>query len=178
VRPHEPPIFAELVHEHLDFIWRLLRRLGLSPTDADDAAQQVFILAEGKLDRIERGKERTFLYGTAVRVAANVRRTRRNRREVPESALAPPISASPLPDHLLELERARSLLDELLSEVPEELRRVLLLADMEQHTLASIAGLEAIPAGTAASRLRRARALFRELLAREQHRNPFGGDSP
>jgi RNA polymerase sigma-70 factor (ECF subfamily) len=150
----------------------------LSQADADDAAQHVFILAEGKLDQIERGKERTFLYGTAVRVAANARRARLNRREVPESALAPPVSVSPLPDQLLELERARSLLDELLSEVPDELRRVLVLADMEQHTMASIAELEAIPAGTAASRLRRARALFRELLAREQHRNPFGGGPP
>jgi RNA polymerase sigma-70 factor (ECF subfamily) len=168
------PQFAEIVNEHLDFVWRLLRRLGLSPTDADDAAQQVFILAEGKREQITPGKERSFLYGTALRVCANVQRLLHRRREVSDSGLVSAASGRPLPDRLLELDRARSLLDELLSELPDELARVLLLAEMEGYTLAAIAELEGIPPGTAASRLRRARALFRDLLAREAHRNPFG----
>ncbi len=179
VSPHEHvPEFAELVNEHLDFVWRLLRRLGLSPADADDAAQHVFMLADSKRSQFSPDKARTFLYGMAWRVAANARRARDRRREVPESVLAPVASDQPLPDHLLELDRARLFLDELLSELPEELRRVLLLAEMEGQTVAAIAELEGIPAGTAGSRLRRARAQFRKLLAREQHRNPFSGVVP
>jgi RNA polymerase sigma-70 factor (ECF subfamily) len=176
VSAHEAPCeYTTLVREHLDFIWRLLRRFGLSPADADDAAQQVFLLAEGRLERIVPGKERSFLYGVAVRVAANARRASRNRREVPDGELPPPAAKDAPPDRLLELERARLLLDEILSRLPDDLRRVLVLAEVEEETLASIADLEAIPPGTAASRLRRARALFRELLAAEEHRNPFGG---
>ena len=77
-----PRDFNRLVHEHLDFVWRLLRRLGLSPSDADDATQQVFLVAARKLDDLPAGKERMFLYGTARRVAANARRARRRRNEV------------------------------------------------------------------------------------------------
>ena len=33
------------VDTQLDFVWRSLRRLGLSPADADDATQQVFWVA-------------------------------------------------------------------------------------------------------------------------------------
>jgi RNA polymerase sigma-70 factor (ECF subfamily) len=72
--------------------------------------------------------------------------------------------------------RAWALLDELLAELPEELARVLALAEIEQVEVPEIAALEKIPVGTAASRLRRARALFRELLAGVQHRNPFGSE--
>ncbi len=168
------PEFSELVDAHLDFIWRLLRRLGLSPADADDAVQHVFMLAEGKRSQIASGKERTFLYGMALRVAANARRLAGRRREVSDAVLAPVAAEGLLPDQLLEIERARSFLDELVAELPEELGRILLLSEMEGYTVAAIAELEGIPAGTAASRLRRARTLFRELLAREGHRNPFG----
>jgi RNA polymerase sigma-70 factor, ECF subfamily len=174
-QPVEVVDFSEIIEAHLDFIWRLLRRLGLSPADAEDAAQHVFILAESKRELIAPGKERTFLYGTALRVAANARRSLGNRREVSTEFTPPAQSRGLQPDESLELSRARALLDELLAELPEELARVLLLAEMEGHTVPAIAELEQIAVGTAASRLRRARELFRELLVREGHRNPFRG---
>ena len=66
------------------------------------------------------------------------------------------------------------MLDELLEQLPDELRRVLVLAEIEECTVPEIAELEGIAVGTAASRLRRARGLFREIAARVQHRNPLG----
>jgi RNA polymerase sigma-70 factor (ECF subfamily) len=159
-------------------VWRLLRRVGLSRPDADDAAQQVFLVASRRLPQLAPGKERSFLYGTAVRIAANLRRGLRRRRESPEEELPVQSDATELPDELLERRRARAFLDELLEQLPEELRRVLVLAEIEQLTLAAIAELEQIPAGTAASRLRRAREAFRRLLEAEQHRNPFQRGEP
>src|SRR2546429_365348 len=41
-----------LRHEHFEFIWRSVRRLGVPEADADDAVQQVFIVAARKLDVI------------------------------------------------------------------------------------------------------------------------------
>src|SRR5262245_11165054 len=35
----------QLAREQLRFVWRLARRLGLSPSDADDATQRVFFVA-------------------------------------------------------------------------------------------------------------------------------------
>src|SRR5262245_14241147 len=75
------------VDAHFDFIWRLLRRLGLRPSDADDAAQQVFMIATQKLHSIAPGSERSFLYGAAVRVAANARRAEQRKREDASDAL-------------------------------------------------------------------------------------------
>ena len=57
-------------------IWRLLRRLGAPEREADDLAQDVFIVAARRLEAIEQGRERAFLVGTAVRVASQARRSR------------------------------------------------------------------------------------------------------
>ena len=165
---------ARMVADHFDFVWRLVRRLGIERDDADDATQQVFMIATRKLSDITPGSERTFLHGTAVRVAANARRARGRRREVPGEADTRHATAS-LPDDLSELARARALLDEILGRMPIALSTVLVLAEIEQLEVSEIAALEGIKLGTAASRLRRARALFREHLDALGDRNPFGG---
>jgi RNA polymerase sigma-70 factor, ECF subfamily len=159
--------FQSLVDAHSDFVWRLLRRLGLTAPDADDATQQVFMIAARRLDSIEAEKARTFLYGTARRVLSNMRRAQRRRRETDDGAFETMVEERPLPDALLEQVRAVSRLDRLLARLPEPLKRVLVLAQIEQASAAEIAALEQIPLGTAASRLRRARAAFRDLLAAE-----------
>lgn len=173
-RPGPDPRARALFESHFDFIWRLLRRQGLSAPDADDAAQQVFMIAAQKLDAIAEASARSFLYGTALRVAANARRGASRRREIVEETLDAREGGAAAPDERAELVRAWALLDELMAELPTELARVLALAEIEQVEVAEIAELEGIPVGTAASRLRRARASFRELLAGVQHRNPFG----
>lgn len=159
------PSASQLVQTHFDFVWRLLRRFGLSPEDADDAAQQVFMTATQKLPQITHGNERTFLYGVALRVSANLKRKAYRHREGSDDQLADLVDDAAGPDEAAELRAARSLLDELLASMPEELARVLVLAHIEQFEMAEIARAEGIPVGTAASRLRRARALFSEQLA-------------
>src|SRR5688572_20199751 len=101
--------FSALVHAEFEWVWRLLRRIGLSPADADDATQQVFLVAARRKEEI-RGSARPFLYGTAVRVAANLRRTLRRRREVPSDAIENSVAHEPPLDELLEQRRARALL--------------------------------------------------------------------
>lgn len=171
----DPPSEARLTsmfHEHFDFIWRLLRRSGLPVSDADDAAQHVFIVATQKLERIEVGAERTYLYGTALRTAQNYRRTAR-RRPSSEPLRDSEPSREPRPDQCAELSEAWSLLDELLQKMPAQLSRVLALGEIEQLQLKEIAELEKIPVGTAASRLRRARERFGELVAELGPDKPF-----
>ena len=153
-----------LVGEHFDFIWRLLRRLGLSPADADDATQHVFMVSLPKLADIAPGKERSFLYGVALRVHANAHRKRVRRREEPLDAQTLARDEGPQPEATLELARARAKLDTLLDELPEELARVFVLCVIEELSMADVAVLEGIPAGTVASRLRRARATLEDGL--------------
>src|SRR5262245_57312475 len=72
---------AALLQTHFKLVWRTLRRLGLPAAAADDAAQQVFVIAHNRLSEIEPDRERAFLLGTAYRVAANARRKDARRPE-------------------------------------------------------------------------------------------------
>jgi hypothetical protein len=67
---------AAMVANHHSQVWRSLRRLGLSESDADDASQQVFLVAHRRLADIVPENEQAFLLQTALRVAAEFRRTR------------------------------------------------------------------------------------------------------
>lgn len=164
---------ARLVTEHFDFVWRLVRRLGVAREDSDDAAQQVFMAAVRRANAIEPGRERAFLYGTTLRIAANVRRGAQRRRERPDSELDAVAAIGPAPDRQAELSEARDVLDEILTTLPDRLRGLLVLVEIEGLEVAEAASLEGIPAGTAASRLRRARELFRAELHKLGARHPF-----
>ena len=156
---------ARLLTEHFRMVWRALRRLGVPMHAVDDAAQEVFLVASRKLDDIEAGQEKRFLYGVALRVAANARRARAAR---PETALGELVeetaSATPSPEALLDRKRARELLDEALERLPDELRTAFVLFELEGCSGPEVAELCDIPLGTAASRLRRAREAFRTVV--------------
>jgi RNA polymerase sigma-70 factor, ECF subfamily len=163
------PRLRSLVDAHYDFVWRSLRRLGVHDADVDDAAQQVFVTTSRKLASVRRGCERSFLFQTALRVASDSRRTRRRRREVAEDELRGTDEVrdpAPPTDDLVDLRRARVQLDEILDDMPLDLRAVFVLFELDEATLAEISALLHVPVGTVASRLRRARLLFREAAAR------------
>src|SRR5438552_6858122 len=73
-----------MVAEHFDFAWRSLVRLGVPTADADDAAQQVFLIASDRLAEIAEGDDRAFLFGTCLKIASRHRRTLERRREAGE----------------------------------------------------------------------------------------------
>ena len=149
-----------LVREHFAFVWRVLRRLGLSEPDADDGAQQVFMVAARRSSDIALGSERAFLFGTAMNVAARTQRSERRRREEPDGELEQRQDSKPGPEELVDRRRARELLDRVLSEMNLELRAVFVLYEIEELTMIEIARLLQVPQGTVASRLRRAREDF------------------
>jgi RNA polymerase sigma-70 factor (ECF subfamily) len=157
-----------LIVTHFDFVWRLLRRLGVPEPDVDDAAQQVFIVAANRLADIEPSHEKTFLYGTVLRTAATLRRNQRRRQRWVETAPADAVSDARGPDEEIERRQALAFLDEVLSGLDDELRDVFVLCEIEELTAAEVAQIEGIPPGTVASRLRRARRDFAERLKRLQ----------
>jgi RNA polymerase sigma-70 factor (ECF subfamily) len=164
VVPRDDQRITRLVREHYAFVWRLLLRLGVPASGAEDAAQQVFVVAMRRVADIATSSEKSFLFGTALRVASDERRQAKH-REVPTEL---PESADPAPDldEQLEGRRRRNVLQEVLLEMPLESRTVFVLFELEQMTKTEVAELLGLPVGTAVSRLRRARELFREILAR------------
>jgi RNA polymerase sigma-70 factor, ECF subfamily len=153
---------TEFVQTHFAFVWRTLRRFGVPESEAQDAAQRVFVVATQRLDRIQPKKERAFLFGTAVRIADKVRRSQARKPAVSESDPDGEPSPWPIADELVEQRRARAVLDSILDEMSVDLRAVFVLYEIEQMTVNDISSVLEIPLGTAASRLRRARELFRE----------------
>lgn len=173
--------FEALAEQNIDFVFRCLRRAGLDEATADDAVQQVFVIASTKLARIEPGKEKAFLFGTARNVAAQHRRAHARRAEVEyvepsDHEDGGTASASgPSLDELLDQRRARELLDEVLAALPDVLRDVFVLSEVEELSAPEVAACLEIPLGTVASRLARARDAFDQALARIQKRRAFRG---
>src|SRR5262245_42766997 len=110
---------STMFHHHYDFVWRSVRRLGVPEDAADDAAQEVFVVASRKLDAIDAGKEKAFLFGTAIRVAADTRRALQRRRRTATGNHPEPVDAAPAIDDLVDQKRARKMLDDLIAQLPD-----------------------------------------------------------
>jgi RNA polymerase sigma-70 factor (ECF subfamily) len=152
---------ATLLEQHYRHVWRCLRGFGVPLDHVDDVSQQVFIIASTKIHEIAEGKERSFLTGTAVRLAANLRRVQGRCREQPDAEAGHDTeSEMPSPEALLQRKQLRQLLDVALDSLPDELRAVFVIVELEGATRAEATEVLDLPAGTVASRLRRGRELF------------------
>ena len=166
----------ELAAEHYEFVWRSLRRLGVRPPETDDAAQRVFLVLAQKLSSIQPDKERSFVFGIVMRVAANVRRdlATAREREVAESDSPESVAYGPSAETAVARAQERATLDEILASIPEERRAVFVLFELEEFTVTEIAELLGLPVGTVATRLRRARQEFQAAVARLHARGQGG----
>jgi RNA polymerase sigma-70 factor (ECF subfamily) len=160
--------FRQVYDAHFRFAWRALRRLGVREADLMDMTQNVFVVVHRKLSGFEgRSDLTTWLFGICRRVAIDYRRSARIRREVPAdsrqiASLSGPEPASDVPDkaHLA------SLAEALLDRLPEKLRVVFVLFELDEMSGDDIAALLDIPVGTVRSRLRLAREVFQREAAR------------
>lgn len=179
VAPTNIPLRA-LVDAHYASIWRLVRRCGVDESMVDDAVQEIFIVAMQRIDSIEPGKERAFLFGVALRVASKMRRKHQATAELmqQEGELEQSDEDAASPDVALDDRRARELLDDALDAMSPDLRTVLVLHELEGMELREIATLLEIPVGTAGSRFRRAREQFDLIARRLRARLRFTGEVP
>jgi RNA polymerase sigma-70 factor, ECF subfamily len=163
--PAQQRRLEQLMRAYFDLAWRTLRRLGVAEADLQDAAQSVFGVVASKLPSISVEREKSFVFGTAMRVASTARRSQRRKREAPLEDAGTLWDHAPDPEQALERRQAVSQLAEILSGMDEPARSVFVLFELEQLTLAEIAELEQVPVGTATSRLRRARQYFQRAVA-------------
>jgi len=142
--------------------WRVARRFGLSGAQADEIAQEAFMVAARRLSDIEQGHERAFVLGVALRLASNAcRRLAHRLEQVGETEDAPePADTRPLAEEVLTHRRLCEALDRIFNSMSAALGEVLVLYEIEELTLSEIAEALDIPENTAASRLRRARSEF------------------
>lgn len=169
VRAPEPApaeaAFAAAYREHHAFVWRILRHLGVPDLLIDDVLQDVFLVAYRRWDRWDPASPlRSWLYGIARRVTADVRRGAR-RRERRLAAVDAPADA-PAPDDLLAGAQAADFVDRFLAGLDEDKREVFVLAEVEDLSAPEIAAATGAKLNTVYSRLRLARAQFDRAVER------------
>jgi RNA polymerase sigma-70 factor, ECF subfamily len=155
--------FRALYRRHAGFVWRALRRFGIDASQLDDAAQEVFVVLHRRMNEIDPTKVAGFLYQTARRVASSSMRgrSRRERRE----ADAPELGWRVLADEALQRNEAVRIVEGFLGTLSPEQAVAFELVELEGLTLREAAEILAENADTVATRVRRARAKFRDHLA-------------
>lgn len=132
-----------------------------------DVTHNVFVIAYRKLGEFEhRSTVGTWLCGIALRVARDFQRSAAVRVEVSESEV--PVAEDRSTDAASALQRKRqlALAERLLDALPAAHREVFVLHELEQMTGPEIAELIGSPLETVRTRLKRARSVFRERVAK------------
>jgi RNA polymerase sigma-70 factor (ECF subfamily) len=154
--------FERLFAENYAFVWRSLVHFGLSPANADDAAQEVFLVVHRRLSEYDPSRSfKGWVYGIARRAASAHQRDRRRAAARDEQGTSPTGSTSP--ESELETRQTALWVQSCLDAMPEEQREVFLLAEVEEFTAPEIADALGVKLNTVYSRLR----LARERFARE-----------
>lgn len=164
---------AGLYREHAGFVWRTVRRLGMPVEFAEDVVQEVFIVARNKLPEYAgRGSPKSWLFGIARGVCANVRRSR-DRAARPRPLV--PVEQPPGPEEAMGTKDAVRLVESFLVTLPDDQRIVFELADIEGMSGPEIAQSLGVKLNSVYSRLRLARRRFEKYLAQNQRgRNSDG----
>jgi RNA polymerase sigma-70 factor (ECF subfamily) len=159
------PALSELFHAHADFVWRALRRLGLSPPDAEDGVQEVFLVVNRRLRTYEeKGAMRAWLFVICRQIARQEYRRRKTRAALDETASAP--SPADDPAEITARREAASVVRQFLDTLDEPQALVFYLSEIEGLSAPEVAAAMDAPVNTIYGRLRLARERFEALLER------------
>jgi RNA polymerase sigma-70 factor (ECF subfamily) len=173
------PSLANLYRQEFSFVWRTLRYLGVPPASVEDAAQEVFIVAQRRLSSFDptRASIRSWLFGIARNTARHHHRSMRRRdpgRLAP--AEVPAADPSSNPEVRIAQAEAIALVERGLAKLSPERREVFVLCEIEGLSAPAVADLLSLNVNTVYSRLARARSRFRAATARHlaRERGPHG----
>lgn len=153
--------FDALYEQHFDFVFRCLRRLGVAPAHAEDAAQDVFVVLHRRLcDLRPEASERGFLFAIASRVACDYRRKQARHNSV---ALSDEVARDNPFEAAAQVQAVR-LLEAFLATLDEDQRSVFMLIELEDLGAPEIAQALGVKLNTVYSRLRLARDRFVSFL--------------
>ena len=157
----DPRAVRELYRLYSPRVYAIVKRLAGDDALAEDWAQEAWVRIFRALGSF-RGEARftTWLHRIAVNSALHGKRWR-DRRVIREAPLDQTIPMRAQGDDAL----LRRKLEKAMAMLPERMRQVLVLHDVEGYTHEDIAGFLGVTDGTSKSQLFKARARMRELLA-------------
>jgi len=156
-----PPDLTQLVADHHAVLYRYAYRLTGSSADAEDLTQQVFLIAQTKLEQV-RSQESVRAWLFAVLRNAYLK-SHRKKIPLPAASLdfdVESIPAEPPTPDQIDGEELQAALDDL----PAEFKVVLLLFYFEHRSYKEISEQLDLPIGTVMSRLSRAKGHLRARL--------------
>lgn len=151
---------AQIYREQFDFVWRSLRGLGFGESEAEDLAQDVFLVARRRLPDFDRERPlRPWLFGILRRVAKDRRRsatrTERRLRLLPATT-----AAAPSPERSAAQAEAVDFVEGFLATLDESRRTIFVLSEAEGMSGTEIAEALSLNRNTVYTRLRAARQQF------------------
>jgi RNA polymerase sigma-70 factor (ECF subfamily) len=157
VTPGRPPDFPSIYRSEFPYVWKTLRRLGAPAQDLEDLAHDLFVVVHRHLSDFDPDRPlRPWLFGIAVRVVADFRRSPRSAREF-LGETAEPVDGAPSPHERMEGTEARAVLMKALDGLDLDRRAVFVMHELDEIPVPEVASTLGIPLNTAYSRLRSAR---------------------
>ena len=170
-RDGDEAAFEQLVEMHADRVYRALRRFGLTPDEAGEVAQEVFLRAWRGLGRFEeRSRLSTWLYRIAFNEAQRQLGRRRPAPATPDASGTDPLdSVADDPGHEPDMQaldhELGSAVDAALAQLAPDLRAAVILRDLEGLSTEEAARAAGVRPAALKSRLHRGRLALRALLA-------------
>lgn len=156
-----------LYREQHAFVWRNARRLGCADEWVDDAVQEVFLVAARRLDELTpESNVRGWLFAIVFRIVQRLQRDRARYRARMQRFGETQGDAQQRSHE--DASQAARHLRQLLAQLDDAKRVVLILVELEGMTSAEVAAALGVPQGTVDTRLRAARRRLQELLERER----------
>lgn len=171
--PCETPDLAALYQQWFQPVYRWIRALGGPGVDAEDLAQEVFIVVQRKLDRFDGTNTAGWLYRIVQftvrdhRQRAWFRKIFQRARDVELDEIESPAVGQ---DERFERKERERRLYRIVHQLNPKWRDSFLLFEVAGLTGDEIATLQGIPAATVRTHLSRARKEFVALVARLQAR--------
>lgn len=163
--------FQALVERYQERVFALVRHYAKTAVEVEDIVQDTFLKAFCKLQTFNHDSSfYTWLCRIAINTALDfLKRHGRNPvQTVEDPEAAPAVGRSTgiqAPDARMHREEVAAITHQVLEEIPEIFRTVLVLREFEDRSYQEMADVLGISIGTVESRLFRARARFRDKLA-------------
>src|SRR5512143_1066614 len=175
LRAGDPTAFAQLVEANQRNIYNLALRMLNNPQEAEDVLQETFLSAYKALPGFEgRSSLSTWLY----RIASNASLMRLRKKQPETTSIDEPLKLeegdslprqfvdwSSVPEDELLDEESRRMMNEAVAELPEGLRIVFILRDIEGLSTEETGEALELSESAVKTRLHRARLALREKLS-------------
>jgi RNA polymerase sigma-70 factor (ECF subfamily) len=161
---------SQLVDQHYESVFRFAYRLSGTSHEAEDISQQAFLDAQRKLDTLrDPDKVRAWLFMIVRNLYRRQIRDRVTHGEVALEVLVEPVDQKRGSDKQVEQSLDSESLQQVLNELPEEFRSVLLLFYFRELSYREIAEQLDVQIGTVMSRLSRGKKQLRERITPESY---------